>query len=340
MNFTSERKRLGFILVAAALFLFSLFGGRQTVNAAESFSVRVAGSNSSYIERQVKPKQNLRVKLIFVNNSAKVQTVNVSPNQAITGDNGLVQYNLANPGKRYFGQNNFRQMTSGPHRVRLAAHAQVSKTYVVKVPRKAFKGVLAGSFYVSQITKPQKDKKAAGQKAVMGYRNVYSYAIPLILRESKQVVHTKLAMPKVMTKVDRSNPFIIVRLANETPTMFGQLVVTTKVVNPRTKKSVFAQTKKNLAMAPLSYFDNHVLLNKKLSSGTYDLLVIAQSGTRQWQFKQKVEIDAKLAQAASQKDRSPKDHKIWLWLAIGAAVIVILLMLSGMYCLGKRHGKN
>ncbi|WEV43442.1 DUF3324 domain-containing protein [Lactobacillus sp. ESL0684] len=327
---------LGLMTLISLLFLIN---SGQKVAAAEGFSVKVAGQDTSYVERKVKPKDTIKVKLIFSNNSTRKQKLAVAVNTAVTGDGGVVQYNLAKPGKRYFGKHDFAKMTTGPKTIELAPHGQISKTYQIKTPKAAFKGVAVGGFYIQQAGAKTPKKPKTGSKAAIGYSNVYAYAIPIILRQSNSPVHTKLALTGATAKVINNQSVLLARIVNQTPTIFGQLTIKSKIIEQGTKRAVFTNTKNKLSMAPLSYFDYHIPLKQKLRSGNYQLQVRAQSGKRHWKFNQNFKINQKVAQASGSKTNSDKGN-IWRWLAIGVGGVVMIALLIGMYYLGKLHSKK
>ncbi|WEV71095.1 DUF3324 domain-containing protein [Lactobacillus sp. ESL0785] len=317
-----------------------MFGGKQSVKAAASFSVKVAGNDTTYIERKVKPREIIHVKLIFANNSSKMQRLKVAANPAFTGDNGLVQYNLTNPGQRYFGKNDFAKMTTGPKQIVLHPETSVIKTYTITIPKKKFVGVIAGGFYVLQVAMKRTDKNSAKENLAIDYQNVYAYAIPVVLRESNQIIHAKLTLEKATTEVKYANAFIVARIANVTPTMFGQLYFKVKLIDPLTQETVFEQNRRNMAMAPLSYFNQHILLDKNVPSGNYQLLVTVKSGKRHWKFKRHLRIDAKVAHATGEQVQPKSKFKNWLWLAVIGGISLLVILFSGMYYLSRYHSKK
>ncbi len=311
----------------------------RTVNAASvDFSVKTEDKKSpAAVQRQITAGQVFTVKLLFTNNSAHSQNLSISCNTAFTGDTGNVQYNLENPKPSYFGSVNFNQLINGPKTVKLAAHGKVVKNYTIKSPDKKFKGVVVGGFYVRQIVSKRKLAKTSKNKMAMGYTNVFAYVIPVILSQSNQIVHTKLVLQKTYSKVTHNIPVVIARIANVTPTFFGELSFKTRIVNVKNHRVMSKSSQNNMTMAPLSRFDYHVLLKKPLPAGKYLLNLTATSGQRIWHFDRTFQISQHVAQSTESRRHTSSDQ--WkLWLAVILGLIVLLVALSvGMYELGRHH---
>ncbi|MFT8607715.1 DUF3324 domain-containing protein [Liquorilactobacillus ghanensis] len=109
-----------------------------------------------------------------------------------------------------------------------------------------------------------------------------SYVIPVILQENEQIIHTKLNLEKVVAKSVVGEPVILAKIANLTPTYFGQLQLKAQVYTKNQHKKVLKQTNSNMEMAPLSYFNYHIQLKKTLAKGKYILVLKMNSGKRKW----------------------------------------------------------
>jgi hypothetical protein len=301
------------------------------------FAVKVVGQNQqSIVQRKVNPGQSIKIKLLLSNNSSKNQHISVTSHTAFTGDAGIIQYNLKNPGKRYFGNVDFNRLLTGPQRITLNAHEKTTKMYTLTSPNNHFKGTILGGIYVSQLVNQQsKGNGSSKNQAYVGYTNILAYQIPIVLRQSNRIVHTKVKLKKVVCQVNNSTPVVLARIANITPTVFSRLELKTKIINQRNKKVVFQSNQKDISMAPLSYFDDHLILNKGLSAGNYILSINAQSGKRHWLFRKMFKINTKVAQATQTKNY--RHHPDYVWAVIILGVAILIFMLTFVYRLGKRQ---
>ncbi|WP_157060681.1 DUF3324 domain-containing protein [Liquorilactobacillus ghanensis] len=336
------RYLLVLLLILGGVFLGLLsFTNVHVLAAKASFSVSVDEKSSpSSIEKDVEPKQVINVRLIFSNHSNQTQEFKVSPNTAFTGDNGIVQYNLKQLGNRYFGKLKFNSMVSGTRMVTLAPHQTIQKEYTIRIPTETFKGVFVGGFYVSQRGGASKaDVSSDGKKAIMGYQSKVSYVIPVILQENEQIIHTKLNLEKVVAKSVVGEPVILAKIANLTPTYFGQLQLKAKVYTKDQHKKILKQTNSNMEMAPLSYFNYHIRLKKPLAKGKYMLVLKMNSGKRKWEFKRDFLVTTRVSQI-SQKTANNNDSNKINYPLIVLAGILLLMLLVVIYYLGKQRGKN
>ncbi|QCZ51979.1 hypothetical protein SAC12_pA0043 (plasmid) [Levilactobacillus brevis] len=75
-----------------------------STGANNPFAVKVVGQNQqSIVQRKVNPGQSIKIKLLLSNNSSKNQHISVTSHTAFTGDAGIIQYNLKNPGSVILG---------------------------------------------------------------------------------------------------------------------------------------------------------------------------------------------------------------------------------------------
>ncbi|WP_289981300.1 DUF3324 domain-containing protein [Lactobacillus sp. UCMA15818] len=318
----------------------------QEVNAAstKNYSVRVDDSeNPTSIEKIVSPGQKFDVNLILTNNTSKKKTLRVSFNTAFTGDNGIVQYNLSVLGKKYFGPLDFNSMVSGRKTIVIQPSQQIKQTYQIKVPSQKFKGAFAGGFYVSES---QDSSSSPGnstinsKKATVGYKSIIAYVIPVTLRESTKIQHTKLILKNVKARVINGSPFIISKIANMTPTIFGKLNFKIRIINLENNRTIQKSSSTGLEMAPLSQFNYHIPLKKKIADGKYLLDLKARSGQRHWHFQNKFVINnsvAKATQNRSKNNTGSQANKLLIYILVGISIILLLLV---TYVLGKYSGRK
>ncbi|MBW1605574.1 DUF3324 domain-containing protein [Lactobacillus sp. Sy-1] len=314
--------------------LFSQQVHADNANSQYQYSVEVDDSkNTSAIQQTVKPGQQLNVKLVFANNSNQVQTLRVNFNTAVTGDNGVIQYNFTDLTDRYFGRVNFSKLISGPKTIKLAAKAKVIQEYTIKVPKQSFSGVIAGGFYIAQADGSNQSNQQSG----VNFKNVISYAIPIVLRENNRSINTKLALNQVLAKMHYGYPTVIAKIDNLTPTMFGQMKIKTHIIDQSNNQVVFKQIQTNMNMAPLTRMSYPVVINKKLAAGDYTLKLAVSSGKAHWNFKHSFSINAKLADATAKQSKTKGSPPVWIYVVIGS--VVLLGLLVSVFYLGKSKSK-
>lgn len=320
-----------------SLILSLLFSFHSAQAQTTPFAVKVVSQNQqSVIQRIVKPGQTLKIKLLFSNNSSKSQNISITSHTAFTGDAGIIQYNLQNPGHRYFGKIDFNKLLAGPKKIKLNAHEKTTKMYTLTSPQQHFKGTVLGGIYVSQLVNQQsKGNDSSKNRAYVGYKNILAYEIPIILKQSNRIVHTKLKLKKIVCQVNNSTPVVLARIANITPTVFSHLKLKTKIISQQNQKVVFQSNQGNISMSPLSYFDNHLILNKSLSAGRYVLKMKAQSGKRHWCFSKTFKVNARVAQATQTKNH--KHYSKYLLGLIIISILILIFLFAGAYRLRRRQ---
>ncbi|GEK29219.1 DUF916 and DUF3324 domain-containing protein [Furfurilactobacillus siliginis] len=325
-------------------FLASLFGillaGTQLVLAANTpdsgsgFTVQAVlpdnqlPGQSSFFNVHVQPNtaQALTVRVINLTNHAR--TLTVTPTDAWTGDNGQVSYS-PNRARQPRTQLRFTKLTTPGVTVDLAAHEGKPVTFTAAIPTKPFAGQILGGIYVSD------PKTTAGTKnGNFKINNHYAMAIAVNLQEKPTLtVKPALALTHVTASAAQQQPTLLATITNKQPILFGKLTLTATVFPRHSHRQIAKATSHNYAVAPVSMFDYHVPLHKRLAPGHYHMHLIGKSGSHTWQLDRPFTISR---QAAAEVNHVNTHHN-WTWLYISLGALVAAVLVIAGYLLGKRR---
>lgn len=331
--------RFNLVLVTLlGLLLISSFSVSAQTKAG--FTVKPVQSDTNnhkdYFELKVNPATVQTMKITIKNTSSSLKTFKVEPNTAYTGASGLIQYNLRNTGKKVKGKLLFSKMAGHVQRVSLKAGKSKTLTFKIKIPEKSFSGTVVGGLYIKEETNNQDEKKSSSKSSSgIQLKNTYAVAIPVFLSEQDKVVHTKLLLENVKPASSNKVPVILAKISNQTPTVFGQLKITSEVLDSDGSTVISKSSKTNMQMAPNSNFNYAISTNdKSIKAGKYTLKLEAQSGSRHWDFSKKFTISKKTAARVNKKIVTKHNYS-WIWFSLAALIVLLLLALA--YWLGKRR---
>lgn len=289
-------------------------------------------SKNTYFDLKVEPSQTQNLEITIHNNYKTAHTFKVSPNQAVTNVNGIVDYSNHNLKKDSTLAAPFESMMAEPKTVTVAGNTDQTVSLKLTVPEKAFRGTVLGGIQVRDLTAGGQAKKTKG----ISLTNKYAYVIGVQLREeTDELVEPNLKLNQIKTKQMNGYNSIAANLQNTEPVILHDFVVKAHINKRGSSKSVITTNKKDMTMAPNSNFDFELTpKDNKLTPGKYTLYLDAkgEDGKYHWKFKR----DFVITQAeASRLNRSIVNGQNYFWWLVIAVAFIILLILALIYMIWR-----
>lgn len=332
-------------LLAIGLAMFTLAGQLPTA-AADSVGYTVKAllpknqlsKKVSYFDLLTQPKARQHLTILISNTSDRQQSFNVSVNQAITNDNGVIDYSQLKPeldDSLKVGTKDVFSRAS-KQKVTVPANTQKQVTLTYTMPAKKLRGMILGGVYVEQV--PGKSPKTT---AKITLHNAFAYAIGVELQESKQSVAPDMVLHQIQAaQVNRRN-FVTANLQNPEPGIMQKLKINARVTKVGATQTLLQQQQSGLGMAPNSNFNFGIPWGtQNLPAGQYTLHLTAQAGSKNWQFTRNFTIANRTVKRLNKTVLTPvKQPNYWLYAVLGL-LIALLLAIIGYLLYRNRHQKS
>jgi len=327
--------------------LLLAIGGYRQVAHAESVGYTVNAvlpknqddSKATYFALRMKPNQEQNLTVVITNQTKSAQKFQVSVNQAITNNNGVIDYSQNKPTldkslkvgiKDVFDQEK-------PQTVTVAGKKSKKVTVRAKMPAQKINGMILGGINVTKLD--NEDEKDS--KGVM-INNKFAYVIGVRLREASNNVGPNMNLLSVKAGQINSLNQVKAKLQNPEPGIMSNLKVKAKVTKAGEDKVLLENEKANMAMAPNSNFDYSLPWgDKEMKAGNYTLTLDATAkGGYHWHFVKNFTITKEEVGKLANKFNQPEKQKSYLWWFVAGGILIVLLLAVIIYLLLKNRRKN
>lgn len=291
--------------------------------------------SQTYFDLHVEPKQKQALQVKLRNSTNKRVTVEMSANTATTNDNGIVEYNNKSKEKDSSLKIAFAEIASVPKEITLPAKSTKTVSVKLKVPEKAFDGVVLGGLHFTE----KMDKKEKKNQKDSQIINKYAYTIGVVLQESDKVIKPHLKLNKVTPGQVNFRNVLQANIQNDRPAIITDMSLTGKIYKKGSDAVLYERKQQKLRMAPNSNFNFGISLNNEaFKPGTYTFKGTAKAGKQTWHFEKDFTIKGKEAGDLNKQAIELKKDYTWLYMTIGAGIVALLLGVIGflIYQLRKR----
>ncbi|UQS84677.1 DUF916 and DUF3324 domain-containing protein [Apilactobacillus apisilvae] len=276
----------------------------------------------------VSPGSTQTLSFNIINLSNQSQKLTISPNTAITSNGPSIDYSQS----KYKYDSSLKYKFSDiffPKKIKLDVkpNTPTKVTFTAKIPKKEFKGLLMGGFYIDT------NQTSYNNDSGTSINNKYTYAMPVIMRENKEKSLPELKLGTVTNGMSFKAPIISSKIYNKQPAMIDQLKMDTTIKDDN-NKLIFHSYNNDNSVAPNSSFNyvNTIPNKDNLQPGTYHIKIIAKSPEGKWILQKSFTV------SVGQYLGTIFQNNQWLWLFI---IIIILLIVSFIgYLIYKKHKKN
>lgn len=306
----------------------------QVTFNAEAILPKNQHSEVSYYDLRVRPGATQKLFIRLRNLTNAKQTIMIKTNNAITNQNGAIDYSKSNA--PLLGGPTFKQLISGPQTVLLKPKEVRRVSFQLKIPPKGFKGTVLGGFYC--YTKPV---KAATSASGLSLTNNFAYTIGAKLECASSKIQPKLSLIKATPGLDNGYLSVFATLQNAAPVLLSKLDMRATVTQ-KNHHEILKRTHKKISIAPRTRFRLPISWNDEpLKSGRYVLTIDLSSSTgKRWQLSREFKItgdDAKLNQKAVELKKT--DNKLF-YLIIGLLIGIIVILSGYIYYVKQKNNKT
>jgi uncharacterized ferredoxin-like protein len=292
----------------------------------------------SYFDLKVKPGQKQTLTIRIKNSDSQSHRYVVSPNRAITNDNGVIDYSHANAKADSSAQFDLNTALSGKQTVDVPAKTTKKVAIKLSVPKQEFKGIALGGISVTQAV------SAAKKSSGMTIQNQYAYVIGMQLQETETIkIKPVMKLLSVQAKQINYQNYVTATLQNTQPVIMHGLKIKSYVTAVDGTKKVLATTKDHLAMAPNSRFNFAIGDGKEpLKAGNYTLHLAASAsdGKYKWNFTRNFTISEQKAKQLNDSAVGQKQQPNYFWWFVALGAVIIALLGAVIWLLVKNRRRN
>lgn len=283
----------------------------------------------SYFDVLVKPGEKQEFSLKVRNTSNKTIKVKITPNTARTTLTGVVDYS----GKEYPLTDSipasFEKVISEKQTITLKPNEQKDVVFTMDMPKKSFKGVLLGGFYIQEVKEEEKAKKEDDKGTGIAINNVFSTTVGAMVRNSTNEVSEDFSLDNV--EIDNHSGYfsLVTELANNAAKINKDLSYEGTITDKNGKK-IDTIKKERFDMAPNSVFKNPEKVNvNDFVTGKYtmNLTVYNKDKTKHWDLKKEFSITRKERNTVIKETGVEVNNNWNKWIVIAAICIILLLVL-------------
>ncbi|BDR59049.1 DUF916 and DUF3324 domain-containing protein [Xylocopilactobacillus apicola] len=278
---------------------------------------------SDFFDVLMEPQETHTLQLNVYNNADQVKDFSIQLENTITNDFGVIEY-LHNA-KEYDKtlRYKFTDLAISDSTVTVPAKGSAPVSIKVKMPNEKLDGIILGGVRVSGKSS---DQKKIGKSS--GITNVFSYVIPVKLRQNTKEVPNKLNFLSVKVGKQNYSNVVKVRLQNPQPEILRDLTLTATIYDESGKKEVYPPQTNELKLAPNSNFDYAVSLGDgKIKAGKYFVKLNAKAKELDKEWKKPFQITEARAKEFNDdfalKEGTPS-HISTLTIVILLLVIILL----------------
>ncbi|WP_239257357.1 DUF916 and DUF3324 domain-containing protein [Listeria ilorinensis] len=337
MSINWNKKTMCFVLTA--LLLLVIINSRQiSVSASEmKFSVEAKipdnqiDKDKTYFDLLVKPGETQDLIVLLKNDTNEKREIEVAANTAITNDNGIIDYTMANYKRDRTLAYAFKDIVSTDNKVVIPPKSEISHTFKLAIPPEKFKGViLGGLFFKEKLNNSSKKNQI---------NNEFAYVIGVQLTESHEAIEPDLKVNKVSPDQKNYRNVIVANVQNTAPTIIKNMQITGTVY--KNDKIICSISNDKVRMAPNSNFNFQIPWNNKFKPGKYKLALEAKTSEKTWNWKKNFEIKSDTAKKYNKKVVGITENQtssLLYHLAIAILCGIIIVLFAIMFCKRKSKG--
>lgn len=331
-----------FVMMSILLPIFGITA--KTVSAAEmNFSVQAVipenqiDKTQTYFDLKMTPNQEQELEVVMRNDTEKDVTIEVGANNAVTNDNGIVDYNSPTKEKDSTLKVGFKDVTTVEKEVTIPANSEQVLKIKVKMPEKSYDGVILGGIYFKEKETEESEEENKEAQVV----NTYAYTIGVKLTETETEVKPNLVVNAVEASQVNYRNAVKANIQNTQAAIVKDLEIDGKVY-VKGKSEVLYQSKQDgLRMAPNSNFNYAISTNnKEFKAGTYVFKGEATAGDQKWTFEKEFTIAGTDAKKLNSEAVQIEKNNTWIYILIGSILLVLLLVVITLLLLKIKKQKE
>lgn len=339
-------KMLSLLGVATSIFTLTNFGA--TANAAKqakpasnqpSFIASAVLSKDNqgkkpYFNLKMKPNETRTIKVRVKNLDKQSEKFVITPNNATTNSNGIVDYTKHNVKSKYLKLGLTDVIHSNKSQVvTVPGKSTKDFSYKLTMPNTKFKGIILGGFTIAPndaVKKAMAQNKK--QKNPQAIASTFQYVIAVRLFQKSEAVMPNVKFHGADYVVKNQFATVNVNMSNSAPDL-AKFKSGYSEVRDSKGKLIIHNKLSNLSFAPNSEFGYYVNLNtKQLAAGKYTVK-LHFDGVQTYNYSTNFTVTPQkvkhVKNAAADFTPKPKQETNYLWAFVigGIALLVIIALI-------------
>lgn len=284
----------------------------------------------SYFDLHMEPSDQQTIKLMISNPSGKKIKVYTTLTSADTGRNGLIIYESSDEyddSLEYpitdIAKVRQPEITLPPDEF---THIDID----LEMPRDAVEGVILGGLVVKAEVEGEKEQEASG----VGLTNKFAYVVGLKLTQGMADIEPDFDIIQILPGLVNYHTAVTFKLQNKKPLIVTDMSVSADVYRKGSDQVLRSLKLENREMAPNS--NGSFVIDwedQKLKVGTYRLKARVDYEGQAWEWDEEFEVLPDDAAQINDEAVYIEKNNTWIWMILG--VILMLILLTGAYFLGK-----
>ena len=191
----------------------------------------------------------------------------------------------------------------------------------IEMPCEEFDGIIAGGFGISQEIDLDTIRAESNDMII----NVFSFEVPVIIRQNKNAVTPNLILLDVYASQRNWRNIVAAHLQNTEMMFINQMSIYARVTPAGSNETLFERFVESRQMAPNSNFVFAIPLHgERFTSGDFLLHMEVSSNNGKWSFVRDFNITPEQARALNDTDVSIQRTSLWVFITIGCVVLFVV----------------
>jgi len=291
--------------------------------------------NVSYFFLEEQPGEKDQIKIKLLNDSTEEKTLNVKVTNANTNSNGLIDYTGTLKDHASLKTPLTSIVKPQVTEVKVAPKSETETKLDIQMPEEKQEGIILGGVVVSEKSDETKKEKNAS------FGNAYRYTLGVVLTNDKEIQVNKnkeIELEKVGAILSDGRKIVQADLLNPTSYIFGEAIVSGKILNKSETQTIRERKKEKVKIAPHSVYPFQFDWKKEeLKPGNYVFEGQVKTKERKWVVKQAFMIRAEEAKQINEKSVFKLFIPVWLKLSVAIVGVVTLITTVFLWIRRKRY---
>lgn len=340
------KKYIGVILCILCCFnSFQVWAGESTAKESPvGFTVEAiipenqVDKTKSYFYISMRPDQKQKVQVKIKSTRKEPALVSISLTNAVTGDNGTIDYGKKNPAldeSLEVPLTDLVTIKEKHKKITVKNFEEKTVEFEVKTPKKKFAGVKLGAIRIMSSDQQETNSTSTGVTSEYGYTVAF-----MLTEDNKDFKHgADLKLKLVSPQVEYGQKVIAAKIQNDQPKVLKDLTMEAEITKKDQDVVLKERKMEHMSIAPNSNFNFLVQWGMgDITPGIYTMHLKAAGDDRTWQWDEDFEITGKAAQEINEE--SVYKVVVPRWVPVTVAILVIILITLVVYLFLRRKKWN
>jgi hypothetical protein len=296
----------------------------------------------TFFDLLVQPNHEQQLTIVVKNLEEHPISVVVSPNDAFTNDNGVIEYTKRIAGDEYIHSSALRfsdVVVDEEIEKEIPALEETNFHFTIKMPEESYEGMVLGGFHATRTDEQEIDGETTEVSQGMSIQNRFALVIGARLQEEEQLsIEPEVELTRAGATLENGFGRMYANLHLNKPTAITQMNVEARVYKDGELR--YENSAENQQMAPLSNYNFQIPVSGDgIVPGDYVMRLSANTEQHQWEFEKEFTVtvdDADEVNHQSLLGDELRQREQMSYLMMGLIALVVLLTGIIIWILVKR----